>query len=248
MQLAEARGIALGGGNQALLVTFGLLQQPGRRTMGLGDHVVGVGLAFVFLPFLVLTGFHRVVERGLHLLGRLGVLHGHLGNQDARLVTVEDFLHQRRGLDGNLLAAFVEHEVHLALADDLANRRFRHLHHRFIRHAVVEDVIDRILENVLDGKLDVDDVFVIGQHQRFFQHLVALAAAIADFERAHAGNIDQLMRLNRVRQTPAQAGLSAFLVAAELQHQAALRGIDDVKTAGEPEQQHDGNQEANSAT
>jgi hypothetical protein len=77
--LAEARGLALGRGDHALLVAVGFLHQAGGRTFGLRDHVVGVGLAFVLLALAVLAGLDRIVEGGLHLLGRLGVLHRDLG-------------------------------------------------------------------------------------------------------------------------------------------------------------------------
>jgi hypothetical protein len=43
-------------------------------------------------------------------------------DQDAALVAVENVLHQLGGLGRDLLAPFVEHEVHLALADDFAHR------------------------------------------------------------------------------------------------------------------------------
>jgi hypothetical protein len=107
--------------------------------------------------------------------------------QDAGLVAIEDVLHQLLGIRGDLVAPLVEHEVHLALADHFAHRGLRRLHHGVIGMAVVEQVGLRILEEVLHGKLDVDDVLVVGQHQGFLQHLVLVRAAIADLDRAHPG-------------------------------------------------------------
>ena len=114
--------------------------------------------------------------------------------------------------------------------------------------AILEDVLDRILQHVLNGKLDVDDVFVIGQHQRLFQHLVLLAAAITYLYGTHPGQVNQFVRLHRVRQAPAQARLGGFLELAELQHQSALGSIDDVKAAGQPDDHQQGNEQANAAT
>ena len=75
-----------------------------------------------FEALAVLAGLHRVVERGLHLVRRLHALQRDLLDEDAGAVAVEHLLHQLLGLRRDLLAALVEHEVHLALADDLADR------------------------------------------------------------------------------------------------------------------------------
>jgi hypothetical protein len=54
IDLLETAGITLGRGDDALLVTFGFLEQARRRASGFRNHVIGVGLAFVLLPLAVL--------------------------------------------------------------------------------------------------------------------------------------------------------------------------------------------------
>src|SRR3954464_3683923 len=100
--LAEARRVALGVGDHALLVALGLLLQARGRAARARDHVVGVRLAFVLLALAVLAGLHRVVERGLHLLRRLGVLQRHRAHLDAGVVAVVDRLHEIARLVGDV--------------------------------------------------------------------------------------------------------------------------------------------------
>ncbi|KFB67892.1 MAG: hypothetical protein CAPSK01_002480 [Candidatus Accumulibacter vicinus] len=107
---------------------------------------------------------------------------------------------------------------------------------------VVEDVFDGVVQKPLHGELDVDDVLVVSQHQCFLEHLVFFAAAITDLDGAHAGDVDQFMRLDRIGQSPAQTWVGTLLVAAKLEHDASLRGVDNVETAGQPDH-HDQRQE-----
>ncbi len=106
--LPEARGVALGSLHDLGLVAVRFLDQPRRVAAGARHDVVGVRLALVAEALAVLAGLHRVVERGLHLVGRLHALQRHLLHVDAGLVAVEHLLHQLfRGLR-DLLAAFVQ--------------------------------------------------------------------------------------------------------------------------------------------
>src|SRR6185436_9081003 len=59
--LLEARRLALGIGDHALLVALGLLLQARRRAARARNDIVGIGLAFVLLAFTVLAGLDRVV-------------------------------------------------------------------------------------------------------------------------------------------------------------------------------------------
>ena len=110
----------------------------------LRDHVVGVGLAFVLGALAVLAGLERVVERGLHLLGRLHALHVDVDDHDAGLQPVELAWIDLHQLGGDRVALLVQHRVDLALADDLAHRRLGGLHHRLVGVAVLEQVGARI--------------------------------------------------------------------------------------------------------
>src|SRR3546814_14196511 len=83
----------------------------------------------------LLSGFDGIVERSLHLFGRLYDLDGHGADLDARLVAVEDCLHPALDLDGDFGTAFVQVAIHGLLADDLAHGGSRRLDFRILRSA-----------------------------------------------------------------------------------------------------------------
>src|SRR5258705_9762294 len=64
---------------------------------------------------------------------------------------LEDVLHDRHGPRDDGLA-LIQHLIHLALADDLAQSRLGRLKHRVLGLAVVEKVVLGVLERVLDRK------------------------------------------------------------------------------------------------
>ena len=109
------------------------------------------------------------------------------------------------------------------------------MHDRFLRQAVLEKISHRILQDVLHRELDIDDVLVVGQHQCFLEHLVAFRTAIADLDRAYACQVDQFVRVDRIRQAPLQARICRFDKLAETQHDTTLACIDDVQAAGQPD-------------
>ena len=147
----------------------------------------------------------------------------------------------------DLFAALVEDEVHLALADDLAHRGLGRLDHRLVGFARIEQIVLGIVQDVLHRELDVDDVLVVGEHQRFVEDGIACRAAIADLDCPHAGEIHQLVVLDRIGHAPAQARLGGLGVAAEAHLDPALAGIDDVEAAGRPDRQAEHHQHADAA-
>ena len=245
--LAEARGVALGALHDLGLVAVGLLHQARGHAAGARHDVVRVCLALVLQALAVLAGLDSVVERRLHLLGRLDTLQRHLLHEDAGVVAVEHLLHQLLGLLGDLLAALVEREVHLAAADDLADRRFRDERDELVRPAVVEDVVLGAFQVVLDGERDVDDVLVVGEHHRFLVHLVLRRVAVADLDRPHLRELDDLGCLDGERQVPARARLRRLDVLAEARDDAATTFVDDVEAAGEPHRDDERNEQPDAA-
>ena len=93
----------------------------------------------------------------------------------------------------------------------------------------------------INRKLNVDDVFVIRQHQRFAQFLVtgrtALScAAITNLERTHLLHVDHRHALDRIRHMPARTRHGGFHMLAEAQHQATRPLIDNIETRRHPDQ------------
>ena len=108
-------------------------------------------------------------------------------------------------------------------------------------------MISRVAHDVLHGELQVDDVLVVGQHQRFLEHARLDVVAIADLERADLREIDDLVRLDRPRHAPAQPGARLLRELAERQHDAALALDDDVEAACEPHREDDARKQARTA-
>ena len=243
----EALGVAL----RALLdlgpVAVRFLEQPRRVAARARHDVVRVGLALVLQSLAILACLDGVVERGLHLVGRLHVLQRDLLHEHAGAVAVEVLLHQLLGLLGDLLAAFVQREVHLALADHFADRRLGDIRDDLVGTPVVEDVVLGALQVVLDGELDVDDVLVIGQHHRFLVDLVLRRVAIADLDRLHLRELDELDGFDGKGQVPAGSGLRRLGVLAEARHDTAATFVDDVEAAGEPDDEDQRDEHAGAA-
>src|SRR5690606_6858327 len=85
------------------------------------------------------------------------------------------------------------------------------------------------------------------EHERLAQHLGAHVVAVADFQRAHRREVDDLVRLDWPGHAPAQARLGLLRVAPEGEHDAARAGVDDVEAAREPDDHDEGEQHARAA-
>ena len=183
--LIEALGITHRLLHHALPVALSLLLQTRCHTFGLRQHVVGVGLAFVFLPLAILSGFDGVFKGCLHFFRRLCVLHVDFLHVDAGLVTIQNDLHQLVHFILHIGTALLHHVIHGAFADDFANGRFGRLQYSIVGRAVFHQVIARAFHHPLHGELYIDDVFVVGQHQRFFQHFALDVVTVTHFHAAH---------------------------------------------------------------
>ena len=148
--LPEARRVAFRPLHDRGEVAVRFFEEPRRVAARARHDVVGIRLSFVAEAVAVLARLHRVVECRLHLVRRLDALQRDFLYEDARFIAVEHVLHQLLGGFGDLLAAFVEHEVHLRLADDLAHCRLGDKLDDLLRVAHVEDVRFGVVEVVLD--------------------------------------------------------------------------------------------------
>jgi hypothetical protein len=230
--------------DHARLVALGFLAQARRRALRLRDHVVGVGLAFVLRTLAVGARLERVVERGLHLLGRLHVLHVDVGHRDAGLQPVELRLDRLDELGGDRVALLVQHRVHVALADDLAHGRLGGHHDRVLRVLVLEQEGARVLQAVLHREADVDDVLVLRQHRRVAQAGGRHHGVAPHFLGTQRRHRHRFVRLEGIRHAPLEAGVHRVAVAAEGHHHRLLAGLHDEEAAAQPDQRHHGGDQA----
>ena len=162
----------------------------------------------------------------------------------AGLVAVEDLLNQPLRLGRHRAAAFGEHEVHPRPADDLAHRTLRRLAQCDFRLAVLEEESCGILHPILHRELEVDDVLVLGQHERLAGNRGGAAALVpeSDLRVADPVHIDRDHRIDEVRR-PVEPWIHDAMVCAKAQHHALLRLLDDPYAREPPRyDQHGGNE------
>ena len=186
------------------------------------------------MTLAVLTGLDSIVKGCLHLLRRLSVLNGHAHHLNASLVTVEHSLHGHLHGRGDFLLAFKEHRVHGLAADDFAHGRFGSVKYAAVRIAAAEkEVLGGMrLDAVLNVEHHVDDVFIVGKHQRFLKTL--RRAAHTDLGLAHTRNVDDFDVLHGPGHAPVNAGCAVLRVLAECRHHTDLTFGNDVDAAGKP--------------
>jgi len=256
-QLRKAARFTLGLGHQRFLVAVGFLDLAGGGTARPGNDVIGVGFGLVFQPFLVLARLDGIGERRLHFLRRLRVLQIDVRHQQAGRVGGQGLLHQLLDIGHHLRTAFLEYEVHFALADDFAYHAFGHLLEHGIGITHVEQVALRVAHLVLHRQLDVDDVLVLGQHQRLARHrhhaLSGGAGAVADFDETALFDVDDFNLLDRIGYVPVRPRRCGFRIGAESQHHTLLAGVDDIDARKHPDQgdnagNHPETREARAAT
>ena len=199
-----------------------------------------------------LTHFRGIVERGLHLVGHLHALNGHTGHGEAGLIFIQRLLDRRHELLANCFAILIENVVGAARPDDAAHRRLGGLHHALIGIDAAEQVVGRLLHLVLHCEAHIDDIRVVREHRRVFHirethHIIA-----ADFHLADLADIDELMRFERIRQTPVHTLACRVAILAELHHDAGLAVLHDehatAEINGHQHTDHDTHADARAAT
>src|SRR5690606_12748991 len=117
----EALRIALGAGDRARTITFRLLVQARRHTLGLRNDVIGIGHAFVDQALAILCRLVRVGKGFLHLLWRLYLLDRDVDDARSEAVAIEDRLDQREGVARDEVFLFIEDAVGAGAANHLAH-------------------------------------------------------------------------------------------------------------------------------
>src|SRR4029079_17959064 len=107
------------------------------------------------------------------------LLHLHLCDQNARLIAVEHFLHEIVHAGFDVLASASEDGLNFRAANHFAHGTLGHgLHGALGILNVEQKVADALrLDAPENREIDIDDVFVAGQHQAFFRHVAHGGAA-----------------------------------------------------------------------
>ena len=237
--MSETIGITLGRFHHAGFITFGFLGKAGSHTSGLRNDVIGVSLTFIDLAFTVLTGLHRIIESRLYGLRRLSILNGHTHHLDTGVITIEHFLHDLFDVFSDFLLAFKKHAVHLLTTDHFTHGAFSRLSDRLIRIAGSEDVIHGAvagLNTVLNVKAQVNDIFIVGEHQCF--GLAVGATHGSDGYSTDTAHVNNIGLLNGERNVPAETRHGRFGISTEGGHDTRLTFGHNVKPGSSPKTHH----------
>ena len=109
-----------------------------------------------------------------------------------------------RGAD--LVTLFSKRHVHFHFANHFTHRRFSRLNHGGRGILALEQVGARIVQAVLHGKLDLDNVLVFGQHGRIAQAGCLEDGVTAYIDRTDLRHHHDFVALYRIRQTPVETG------------------------------------------
>jgi hypothetical protein len=131
-----------------------------------------------------------------------------------------------------------------AVSDDFAHRRLGGLDHGLGRVLAFEQPGARIVEAVLHGELDLDDVLVLCQHGRLAQARALDDGVAPHIGRADLRHEDQLMALDGVRQAPVDACAHGALVLAELGDDGLLAFLHDEDARAHPDDEGDARDQA----
>ena len=162
-------------------------------------------------------------------------------DQDTGLVRIEDVLGQGSNVlfdDFLVLRQRVadrlvpDHLTHGALGSSLG---------RFLGVLDIEEELSGILDHPKHGEIDVDDVFIAGQHQAFFRHVPRrlsaakiTGTAITDLDLIDPCDFGRLDGLDGGGQVIVEAGLCRRHPFAKAQHDTLFIRLHAVKATGGP--------------
>ncbi len=172
-------------------------------------------------------------------------MHLHLRHQHAGLIAVERLLHElmHGGLD--VLTRAGENGLNFRAADNFAHRAFSNRFDGAFGLFQVEQKFARPSNLRADHpehrEIDVDDVFIAGEHQALFRHIAHGRAAARVFHETHADvhaiGVQCLWcqrALDGIREMVIQARLNQPIVLAEPQDHADLVRLHDEETGEAP--------------
>ena len=131
----------------------------------------------------------------------------------------------------------------MRLAYNFAHRAFRNGFDGFFGVADVEQEIRCIADFPLHFEINIDDVFIAGQHQAFFgdRRLRRLArtdkspGAEADFSMVDSRYAWGFRCFDRIRQMIVEAGGSGTGIFTKTHDHALFIGLDEIDTGGKPQ-------------
>ena len=156
----------------------------------------------------------------------------------------------------NLAAVSGDDGHHFRLTDDFAQHGLRRYANRLIGALHIKEVVFGIFNPPNDCEVDVDNVFISGEHMAFVKslELVTIIGIAASGKRCGIGsvislnhtqidasllrNINLFHGLYRIRQMIVQAGIGGALISAKPQNDTFFVRLNLIKAGSQPDQKH----------
>src|SRR5438067_1716620 len=192
-----------------------------------GNDAVGVGLGLEDEALLVGLRLVGVALRGDLCAGHLHVLEARRRERSAGVVVLERMLDELLRTPGDLRPGRADQQlVQCAASHDLADRALAHLGQRRFRIVHLEQLLHRIHELVLNREVQLDQVYVGGQHPGL------------EVARVHVRDVELRHRLDGPGPAPSDPrGLDVDQLPEALDD-AALGLLDLVEAAEHPAAEH----------
>lgn len=169
---------------------------------------------------------------------------------------VKNFLQLSLGFVLDFAAVTGNNRLHFGLSDNFAQNRLCGDANRYVRAAHAKQIVFGVFDFPNYGKIDVDNVFVAGQHMAFgkgIKFAVRTVAAVAQtgqigsvvglgYAERNASflrNAHFVDRFNRVGEMIMQAGVRRTVIGAEKQYDTLFAGLYLIKSRSQPDQQQD---------
>ena len=222
------------------LIGLRLGNQPCCGTTGPRHDVIPEGFGLVLCLVTVLTGTLHFVEGVDHIGWRINGQQLHIPHTHAGAIFIKKFLKLGARLDLDILTAFGQRCLDRCPADDFTHHRLGSDLDRVIRLGQIEQVLTRIRNAPENNKIDIDDIFIAGDHLAFIGDIAprrAVAADITepDFNPVITGDLWGHYRFKRIGDMIMQPRCSGAHPFAKAQDNALLLRIDTVKAGHCPD-------------
>ena len=125
-------------------------------------------LGLVLYSLLVFSGADHVIECGTNSIRWLSIDHVNLAYKDTGIVGIHIILQTLLHIGGHSITTRGQNLIHEVATNYVANSRFRRVIQTKLWVLHRDHILHWILNQILHGDCDVDDVFIGSQHRAIF--------------------------------------------------------------------------------
>ena len=219
-----------------LLVGVGLFNLALSLTPCLRNTLICILLGLILGALLIFPRTYDIIKGRAHRIRWLGLHHVYASHTDTGVVIIHVLLQPILHSSSHLFTACRQNLIHKIATDFMPYRGFRSIVQAAFRILNGDDIIHRILDDVLNRHIYIDDIFISSQHGAIF---IGFGIQL--------GHIDQINLIHDRRipvQTRCHCRIQHFT---KTQHDATFSFIDHVETHETPDDRcdrHQPNQQA----